>query len=340
MTFKLNNLHPKEDLSACNPRVCIIGGGVAGMACALWLKQLGFSAEIIERNATLGGQLNNIDRINRWVLGFQGLTSQEIARVYSNHTNIENISVRFNTEPAAVETMESGYRLYLQNADGNQTVSEIQSLVIATGVRALGSEVFNKTPGFGPLFAAGLIGCFPTDHLSRMEFLRGKTLAVIGGGDNAHFTVNDVALVAARTYLLMRSQPKAQKKIRNEVRILIDQERVMEYPEVEIIDFRQTWEGIELSLSKSGSVTAKIKVDMVFVRIGFTPNSEFLQNLDNLASMKKHSNGYIEIDSWRRTSIASVYAIGDVANPRLQSVVTAIADGAIAARAIAQSIDK
>jgi len=337
MTIKLN---ATDDLSNCKLRVAIIGGGVAGMSCALWLKQLGLSPEIIERNASLGGQLLDIDRINRWVLGFQGLTSQELARQYSHHINEENILVSYRSKPVAIETTASGYKLFLQKNDGSQIVSLIQAIVIATGVRVIGSETFRNTPGFGPLFAAGLISCFPTDHLKQLEYLRGKTVAIIGGGDNAHFTVNDVAPIAALSYLLIRSQPKAQKKIRDEVKALIAQKRIIEYTQVQITAFSHTEGGIELTLSSSSSVVTKIKVDRVFVRIGYTANSEFLTTLDCLASVKTQGNGYIVTDSTRRTSQPSVYAIGDVADPHLQSVVTAIADGAVAARTIANDLDE
>lgn len=309
------------------------------MSCALWLKHLGLFPEIIERNTTLGGQLLGIDRINRWVLGFQGLTSRELARLYNNHINAENISVSYNSKLVAIESTESDYRLFMQNADGTHIITSVQAIVIATGARVIGSEIFSKLPGFDPLFAAGLVNCFPTDHLNQLEYLRGKTVAIIGGGDNAHFTAHDVAAVAAQTYLLMRSQPKAQKTIRNQVQALIGQGRLIEYTSVQIMAFGQTERGIELSLSSSDSVVTKIMVDRVFIRIGYAANSEFLLTLDHLANIKTHGRGYIETDSGRRASTPSVYAIGDVANPHLQSVVTAIADGAVAARTIAHEID-
>ncbi len=340
MTLKRNTLNTSEDLSDGNSRVLIIGGGVAGMSCALWLKQLGLLPEIIEKNASLGGQLQDIDRINRWVLGFQGLTSQELAQKYSNHIIEEKIPVSYNSKLVAIENIASGFQVYVQKKAENKSILSVKGIVIATGARTIGSEVFCKIPGFNSLFDAGLIDCYPTDHLTQLESLRGKTVAVIGGGDNAHFTAHDVAMVATQTYLLMRSQPKAQKKIRNKVQSLMNQGRVKEYTQVQIIDFSQLEDRIELTLSSSSADVTKIKVDRVFVRIGYKANSEFLLTIDKLANIKTQIGGYIETDAERRTSIASVYAIGDVANLELQSVVTAIADGAIAARTIAKDIDK
>jgi thioredoxin reductase len=328
-----------SSLSASNPVIGIIGGGPAGMACALWLKQLGLSPHIIERNPSLGGQLLILERINRWVLGLPGRTSAELAELFKNHIIQENIPVNYNSRLIGVETAKAGYRLILQGADRSQSAMPVQSIVIATGVRALGSEIFSSLPGFDLLYAASLICCFPIDHLNSLENLRGKTVAVIGGGDNAHFTVKDIALVAARTYILMRSRPKAQKKLHQEIKALIDQGLVIEYLETEVKAFRQIQDGIEISLNQSGSIISKITVDKIFTRVGFAPNCEFLGVFQPFMDIKKQTGGYLYTDAWQRTSIASVYAIGDVASPEMQSVVTAIADGAKAAHSISQDLE-
>jgi thioredoxin reductase (NADPH) len=324
--------------SDSRPVVGIIGGGPAGLSCALWLRQLGLSPCIIERNAAPGGQLLNLNRINRWVLGLPGRTGPELASLYGSHVSAENIPVNCNTQLTALEAAGAGYRLLLQEPDRGQTSLPVHALVIATGVRVLCGEIFSATPGFNALHTEGLIGCFPTSHLDRLELLQGRTVAVVGGGDNAHFTVEDVAAVAARTYLLIRSGPTAQAKIRRQVQALIEQGRVVEYLQTEVGAFRQRQGRIELSLTQSGSAVAGIQVDTVFIRAGFAPNSEFLDSLSPVAHMAKQAGGYLWTDAWRRTSVASVYAIGDVASPDLQAVVTAVADGALAARAIAQDL--
>jgi thioredoxin reductase (NADPH) len=326
------------NFSESRPVVGILGGGPAGMSCALWLRQMGLSPYIIERNAAPGGQLLNVNRVNHWVLGLPGQTGPELASLYGKHISAENIPVNCNTQLTALEATAAGYRLMLQGAGRGQTSLPVQALVIATGVRVLCGEIFKGTPGFDELHAEGLIGCFPTSHLDRLELLQGKTVAVIGGGDNAHFTVYDVAAVAERAYLLIRSGPTAQAKIRQQVQGLIEQGRVVEYPGTEVGAFRQTQGRIELSLTQSGLAAADIDVDMVFIRTGFAPNSEFVDSLSPIAHMAKQAGGYIWTDAWRRTSVASIYAIGDVASPDLQAVVTAVADGALAARAIVQDL--
>lgn len=335
MSFKPNN---QPIFNNAPKQIAIIGGGVAGMSCALWLNQLGLSPIIIERNSALGGQLLNYNRVNNWVLGFQHKTSVELASLYHSHIVAENIPISYCTELTAIESIERGYRLFLQTTD-LKSVMEIEALVIATGVRALIPENFSHIEGFNLLYAAKLIYGFPTDHLDKLDFLRGKRVAVIGGGDNAHFTTADIALSAACTFLLTRSPAKAQNKIRQKVQALITEGRVIEYQETTIHCFRQHQEGIEISLLTSNLETLKITVDLVFIRTGFTPNTEFISTFPPLAQIEQQPRGYLHTDSCQRTSIASVYAIGDVASPTMQSVVTAIAQGAIAAHSIAKDSD-
>lgn len=57
-----------------------------------------------------------------------------------------------------------------------------------------------------------------------------------------------------------------------------------------------------------------------------------------MVGLEKNGDGYLLVDTWKRASLPFVYAIGDVANPDHPSVVTAIADGATAAQAIAQDV--
>ncbi len=308
------------------------------MSCALWLNQLGFSPTIIEREATLGGQLLKYNRINRWMLGVQNKTSFELANLYRDHIETQNISLCYDTRLTAIETTEEGYRLILQKA-GMNTLMEVQALVIATGVRACIPENFSNKEEFNLLCKAKLIYSYPTDHLERLEEIQGKRVAVIGGGDNAHFTVNDIASRAERTFLITHSHPKAQKTIRQEVEHFIAEGQVVEYLESTIDGFQQVDSGIELSLRTSGSKIHKIIVDLIFIRTGFTANTEFLHTFPLLANIEKQARGHLITDSSQRTSIPFVYAIGDVTDSRLQSVVTAIAQGAIAARAITDDCD-
>lgn len=313
-----------------SPSVGIIGGGVAGMSCALWLTQLGHQAVIIERAGQLGGQLLGIDRINRWVLGFPELSSRELAGRYAEHVARTPTVLCFDSRIQAIEAEPDGYRVQL--ADNEQAHAlNAKALVIATGVRSLGAERFNGLPGFTAAYHSGLISFYPLDHLDKLSEFKGQRIAVIGGGDNAYFTAKDAALAGAHVHLVLRSSSKAQRSVRDEVAALVGRGWVTEHHETVATAFRSAQKGIELLLSQAEQTGAWLKVDRIFARIGFAANSEFLDGFAAFSGLRKQ-NGYICTDAGKRTNLPWLYAIGDVANPKHSSVVGAIADGALAAQ--------
>ncbi|TAN46252.1 MAG: NAD(P)/FAD-dependent oxidoreductase [Rhodospirillales bacterium] len=235
-------------------------------------------------------------------------------------------------------TEDSGFSLVVREGENPTASLSARALVIATGLRVNSSEILHPIPGALSLYESGLLSFFPLDHLELMEALEGKRVAVIGGGDNAHFTARDLASRTALTHLIIRSRPKAQPVVRKEVEALIRQGRVQEYGGVLITGFHQGSGGIAIALTRNDSRAERIEVDRIFARTGFAPNTEFLAGLGPLAGLERNGDGYLWVDACKRASLPFVYAIGDVANPDYPSVVSAIADGAVAATAIAQDL--
>ncbi len=308
------------------------------MACALWVKHLGYVPVLIESGTALGGQLLRIHRINRWILGIPGRTGPALAELYGRHVFDEAIDVRLGATPVSVIVEDSGFSLVLQEGENRTTTLLAQALVIATGLRVNSSDILHPIPGALPLYESGLLSFFPLDHLEPMESLDGKRVAVIGGGDNAHFTARDLASRTALIHLIIRSRPRAQPMVRKEVEALIRQGRVQEHSDAFITGFHLGSGGIAIALARNDSNAERIEVDRIFARTGFAPNTEFLTGLGPLAGLERNGDGYVRVDACKRASLPFVYAIGDVANPDHPSVVTAIADGAVAAQAIAQDV--
>ena len=318
------------DMLSDNPTtIGIIGGGVAGMSCALWLRQLGYTPIIIEQQAELGGQLRHLQRINRWVLGHPNQTSAALAQQYAAHILQENLTCLCNVELRQIACADNDFNISL-NHQGQQKAIAANALVIATGARVVGAEMFTDTPGFST--TAG-IGFYPTDHIDKLAALAGKTVVVIGGGDNAHFTAKDLALAGAKVHLLIRNQPKARVTIRRDVLELSKQGSIVEHLGVGIAAFQQIGDSIMITLSSGESLTA----DYVFARLGFAANTDFLQAFTAFAGINK-TKGYIQTNNACQTSIKRVYAIGDAANAEHQSVVNALAEGARAAQAISEEM--
>lgn len=323
-----------DKVSNENRTVGIIGGGAAGMSCALWLKRLGHDPVIVEQRPALGGQLQDIERTNRWVLGSRNRSSPELAVAYAEHVVAENIRVLSGTRVIGLASNSAPWDLIVEAPDGHASTLCCARLVIATGTRVRTHEALGYIAGFAAVRAAGLISFWPLDHLGRPEALHDKRIAVIGGGDNAHFTVADLASLTDRLFLLSRSRPGAQPSIRATVEGLIESGRVVEYPGVEIVGLVPLEGGVQIDASQAGTGSISIEVDMIFARTGFMPNTDFLATLGPLAELARNTQGYLLTDAGKRTSLANVYAIGDVANPDYPAVVVSVADGAIAARAI------
>jgi thioredoxin reductase (NADPH) len=317
--------------------VAIIGGGVAGMSCALWLKHLGFTPIIVEKKAKLGGQLLDLNRVNRWVLGSPGKTSMELADAYVAHINEEAIDILYQANLIEVTANKAtGYDLFVEEAGTIRSFS-VLAVVIATGLRVLGKEIFKEISGFQAIYENGLIYFFPVDHIDKLPELKGKAVAVMGGGENAHYTAKDIALAGAKVYLVIRSIPKARTIVRQEVEILIKQGLIIELVESQVTAFRQDKVKIEMTLLGSDGIVGTINVDMVFARIGFAANSQFLDTFEAFSGITKEA-GYISTDSAKRTSLPWVYAIGDVTSSKHQSVVNAISDGAIVAQDLSERV--
>jgi thioredoxin reductase len=313
------------------------------MACALWLKHLGFAPVIIEPGEALGGQLLKINRVNRWVLGILGNTGPELAALYAKHIQDEAIAVRLNAYVESVLTEEAGFGLALrERGNAMEGLGQPESghlsaraIVIATGLRLKSQEFLQSIPGASGLHESGLLSFFPSDHLEPPKAWEGKRVAVIGGGDNALFTAKDLAPHAASTHLLVRSQPRAQPALCAMVEDLARQGKVQIRSGAQITRMHIGTDGIVLTLINSDGKPERTEVDRIFARTGFAPNTDFLAMLGPLAGLAKNTEGYLRVDGWKRASLPGVYAIGDIANPDHPAVVTAIADGAVAARAIA-----
>lgn len=322
-----------ENASPSQFAVGIIGGGVAAMSCALWLKQLGHTPYLIEKKDCLGGQLLNLNRINRWILGTPDKTSVELAELYSNHIQQEAITSYCASQIktiTAITAPANGFQLVINHQAITRTLA-VKALVIASGVRVQTKAILAHIPAHTALYQAGAISYYPTDHIEQIPELRGKTVAVIGGGNNAHYTANDLANAGIKTYLVIRHRPKARRMIRKNVEQQINQQLIREWTETHAVNLHDDQGQIRLDLCQTDGQTETVRVNRIFVRAGFVPNTDFLDEFDVFTDIKKQA-GYLITDSAQRTSIPWVYAIGDVANATYQSVAKAIADGTIAAQ--------
>lgn len=309
--------------------VVILGGGPAGMSCALWLKHYNFNPVLIERREALGGlQRLNASR-NKWLLGHPSITGLEMSETFQRSLALEDIPVFLNTEVTGVEKESYGFRVTLRSPAG-QSLLKAVAIVIATGTRLKEAEAFAGVPGIEEVVGQNLISFIPPGTNNLMYFA-GKRVAVIGGGDNALETVFSLERVAAHVDLIVRSHLRAQGWMQDKLHYSIRARRVTLHAPAKLRRFQASGDGVQLRL-ESRQV---LSVHHVIARTGFTPANALLDTL--FPTLARDEQGYLVTEGHSmETNTPGVYAVGDVCNPVNPCVATAIAHGTVAARSIEQ----
>lgn len=173
----------------------IIGGGPAGISCAIWLKKLGVECVLLEASAQLGGLQTRSPYENLWIPGVQGKTGQQVAASLADHANAVGIDVRLNCPVLSVDG---------QRVTTPAGTYSAPYLVIATGSR----------PRTGGFTASDRIIIGPGVGMEALD-VKGRRLAIFGGGDNAFDQARFVRDRGGKVTIFTRSVPRAQKLLQD-----------------------------------------------------------------------------------------------------------------------------
>ena len=287
----------------------IIGGGPAGYTAALYAARAGLETLIVER-MSIGGQMALTDIIDNYpgfdegIDGFTlGMKMQSGAERFGAKTEYAEVTeVALMEEPKRIVT----------------TSGELfaKTVVIATGAnpRELGIE------GEESLVGRGLHYCAHCDG----RFYKGKTVAVVGGGNSAAQDALYLSHLAKKVYLIHRRDSLRATKIYHDPLLKAENVEFIWDSAVKehIVDGRI--KGAVVENLKSGE-RSELYFDGLFVSIGRKPATELFSEID------KDESGYIVADESTKTNIEGVFAVGDVRTKALRQVVTAVGDGAVAA---------
>lgn len=311
------------------PIVPVIGGGPAGMSCALWLHNYGLRPVIIEQESALGGMARRSPYADPWALGRPDKTTREHAAAFAAHVHKLGVETWLNAQPQHVRREHGGFRLEVTVAGRAEARSlSGAAVVIATGTRFHGEEWLDRMENARRLAAAGRLHLGPT-AVGEPDADPGAHVVVIGGGDNA-FEVSAILLgKRVGVTIVMRSKtPRAQPLLVERVRkhAASGQARVLAERTVAALDDAGT--GVRVRLDDGSDIVA----DRVVLLLGYRPNTDqpWLADL----ALEKDADGYLLVDSNMETSCRGVFAVGDVANPVHPCIPTAIASGTMAAREI------
>ena len=293
----------------------IIGAGPAGLCSGIYATRGGLKTAIIEANS-VGGQAQTAADIQN----FPGILSTSgFDLCYTMMNQCASFGAEFVFDKITSLTLEGDVKS-ISLASGKELQSK--TIVIASGAssRKLGVVGEENFIGKGVSYCATCDGAF----------FKGKTVAVIGGGNTAAEDALYLEKLANKVYLVHRRDALRADKIlcdrleKSNVSILWDSV-------VESLHGKDKIAQMTLKNVKNNTLTT-VSVDGVFVAIGQIPNSQLFENV------KKTESGYIETDDVMRTNIEGVYAVGDVREKTLRQVVTACADGAIAADDIIKNL--
>ncbi len=295
--------------------VLIIGLGAAGYTAAIYAARYKLKTFLVGMEE--GGLGITAAEVGNWP-GDIEIMGPELMEKFKKHA----LSFPDLTHKVArVEKIQKTAAGFIARLGDGETV-EAKTVVLATG----SSKRHLNVPGEKEFAGKGVSYCATCDGF----FFRGKTVAVLGGGDSAVEGAAIVAQAAAKVYLIhrrgeFRAEPYWVDRVKAKENITIVLGRnVLE------IQGNQKVTGIKLDKPFDG--TDVLAVDGVFVEIGSDPASALAKDVGATVDAR----GFIIVDAGMRTSVAGVFAAGDVTNGsnRFAQFVTGAGEGAVAANSV------
>jgi thioredoxin reductase len=314
--------------------VPVIGGGPAGMSCALWLHNYGLRPVLIEREAALGGMARRSPYPNEWLLGRPGETARQNADAFARHVRRTMAQIWLRATPQRVWRDGEG-RFGLEIArDEAQSLQSLSApaIVIATGTTFRGEDWLDAVENARALAQKGRVH-LGAPWAGEPRAARKSHVTVIGGGDNAFDVARMLVEKGVRATLVMRSQtPRAQPRLVARLRTLEASGRVQVFAGRTVAAVHDV--GATMRLVLSGG--EEIETEDVVVLFGYRPATDQAW-LSGLA-LATDADGYLGADGNMETSCRGVFAVGDIANPAHPCIATAIASGTMAARTIGRRL--
>ncbi len=299
--------------------VAIIGGGPAGLTCAIYCVRKTLSTILFEPKLP-GGALALSDRVENYP-GFRKATGAEIGeKMLFQATDLGAKHVAAQVS----EVKKEGKNFRLEASDGNAYLSK--SLVLATGA----SYRHLNIPGEKEFANRGVSFCATCDA----AFFKGKQVAVIGGGDSAFTSARLLTDYAKKVYIIHR-----RDDFRAGDKLLVEEVKKLGIEfflnkETKEISGGKTVEKLILRDVKTGE-KSELAVGGAFINVGFDPENSFAKSL----GAKITGAGYVIVDAGMRTNIPGLFAIGDLTGGVKQAPVSA-GHGAIVSEAVYDYVRK
>lgn len=300
--------------------ILIIGAGPAGMTAAIY-GQRGGKKTIVFDKLSYGGQVINTAEVANYP-GMPNMTGLDFAD--KTYNQMKDLGAEMSYEEIS-EIRDAGKPIKTVVTSSGKEY-ECKTIIIATGSspRPLGVENEDRFKGAGISYCATCDGAF----------FKNKTVAVCGGGNTALEDAEVLSDIAEKVYLVhRRDEFRADATNVKRVKAKKNVEMVLDSV-VTAINGERFIQGIEVE-NKKTSEKRELKIDGLFVAIGQMPENEIFKDI-----VKLNKAGYIEAGEDCVTGTDGIFVAGDCRAKKVRQITTAVSDGAIAALAAIEHINK
>lgn len=292
----------------------IIGGGPAGLSASIYAARYKLKTGVFSK--TIGGIAATAHKICNYP-SYKEIKGFELMQKFIEQAKSLNVSIFYN-EIINIKKQESGFIVSTKKTD-----YFCKKILIAIGTVRQKLNV----PGESGLLGKGVSYCASCDG----SLFQDKIVAVIGGSDAALTSALLLSEYSPKVYIIyrkdkfFRAEPSWIDLVENNKKI-----KCIFNEEVIKINGKEKVESVDL---KSGK---KLKLDGIFIEVGSVPKIDFLSYF----KIEQDEKGYIIVDKNQKTNEKGIYAAGDITNNNLKQIITAGAEGAVAAYNIYQEIKK
>ena len=285
--------------------IIIVGAGPAGLTAAIYALRANKKVLIFEAK-TYGGQIVNAAVVENYP-AIEQITGFDYATNLYNQVKHLGGEFKFETVVKVTEDKE------VITASGTY---KGRAIILATGAenRKLNIDRESEFVGNGVSYCASCDG----------NFYKGKTVAVVGGGNTALEDADYLSNISKKVYLIHR-----RESFRGEAKYL---EKLKKKENVElilnsnIVKLNGDKKLDSIDVKDNNEIITNIKVDGLFIAVGQEPKNELFSNVVTLNKM-----GYIESNDGVHTNVDGIYVAGDARVKFLRQLTTAVSDGSIAA---------
>ncbi|MAF20920.1 MAG: hypothetical protein CMI55_04635 [Parcubacteria group bacterium] len=281
-------------------QLIIIGAGPAGQTAGIFAQRYGINFLIIGQ--ITGGTTNEAHSVENYP-GFKSITGPDLAQEFQKHLDTEIKQAQVEK----ISKQEKGFKVLT-----NQGEYQAQTIILSMGMKIRKLNFKNEE-----MFLNKGVSYSTSNNINRFK---DKTLAVVGGGDSALTNTLKLSAQAKKIYIILRRDefrgaPALVRKAEKQANIeIVYKAQIIE------AQGKDKLEKIILNTDQ------QLEIDQLFIDVGGVPNVHLCAELNI-----EMENNFVKTDKHQLTNVPGVFAAGDITNNPLKLIVTAAAEGTIAA---------